>query len=129
MNTQCPKCHSNHVGKINLAKKGLGALGMFAGTATGVAGAINGARYGSVVGFVGGPMGSITGAVVGGLFGAVTGGTVGSAVGEVIDDTVLDNYECFDCQHHFSQPVDMEPYSEPFDPSASAESAPSHPLH
>lgn len=108
MNIHCPKCHSERVGKINFAKKGMGTLGVVAGTAGGVSSVVSGARIGSTVGLVAGPGGSVTGAIVGGLLGAVAGGTVGAAVGEIIDDTVLDNFECFECQHRFSHPTSRQ---------------------
>ena len=49
---------------------------------------------------------TILSAIIGGLIGGVAGCTAGAAFGDAIDDTVLDNFECLDCQHsfHFQAP-------------------------
>ena len=40
-----------------------------------------------------------------GVVGGATGAVAGAQLGEVIDDTILDNYQCLDCDYTFSQKV------------------------
>ncbi len=47
-------------------------------------------------------LGGIAGAIVGGLVGGFAGGSAGAAVGEMLDETVLDSFECLECDYRFS---------------------------
>ena len=106
MHLKCPTCHSQHIEKLDYAKKTGGAVGFVGGAASGMAGALGGARLGATVGLIAGPIGSgigsIAGAILGGLMGGTAGGLTGAKLGQVIDKRLLDNNHCLNCGHTFS---------------------------
>lgn len=107
---QCPKCGSFNIKERNHAQKTLGVIGTVAGAGVGLRAAIYGSNIGMRLGLVAGPPGGIFGLVVGGIFGAFVSGSfgcsLGTAVGKQIDQSILDNYECFDCNCSFSKDHD-----------------------
>ena len=48
-----------------------------------------------------GPVGTIGGALLGALVGGVAGSLAGADVGGRLDDTILDKYQCLDCENTF----------------------------
>lgn len=107
MSVQCPRCYSMNIQTHNRAKHAGGVIGGVGGTASGIAGALSGAEVGGTVGVWAGPfglaLGTLAGALIGGLVGGATGGIAGAKLGEVVDARVLENHQCLDCGHHFSQ--------------------------
>ncbi|BBB66559.1 hypothetical protein UNDYM_2306 [Undibacterium sp. YM2] len=105
----CPWCGSHQVQIRNYAKKAGGAIGTVAGVTAGAVSFFGGAEVGAVTGAAAGPVGivigSIAGAIIGGLVGGATGCSVGVRLGAVLDDRILDNYECQECGHTYSQEV------------------------
>ena len=112
--TQCPKCGSTKVDKRNHAKRvttsvGAAAGGTGAGIAAARAGTVAGEKIGGAIGAAAfGPGGKITGEAIGRIAGAVVAGLagaagVGSMAGELIDAHVLNNFQCMECSHAFSE--------------------------
>jgi len=103
----CPKCQSKRVDIDNRARKAGGLIGTMAGSTSAMAYALSGAETGMTVGRLVGPtgmmLGGLAGAIIAGLIGGAVGCKAGAAVGEVIDATVLNNYRCLSCGHHFSK--------------------------
>lgn len=106
MSIKCPRCQSNHVISLDHAKRAGGLIGAVGGAAS----ALSGARIGGTVGAIAGPPGLMLGSLAGAAFGvlacAASGGLVGAKVGAIVDERVLDNYQCQDCGHTFSQSTD-----------------------
>lgn len=106
MSVFCPKCHSNHIDILNLAKKSIGTVGTLAGATSGAAGVIQGARAGfSVVSALPPgthPYAQIAAVIIGCLVGGATGCAIGVSLGEMVDENILDNFLCLECGHTFS---------------------------
>ena len=116
---QCPKCGSRNIDTRNYGRKAGAGIGGIAGGIAGyfgvTAGAATGAEVGAEIGAVvagltsmgaGAPVGAVIGGaagmVIGALAGVSTGMAAGAAAGAMADELLLDNYECLECGHTFS---------------------------
>lgn len=91
MSAICPKCNSPNVSCSQIAQRTGASIGT-----------IGGAIYGYRIGAVLGPIGMFTGAIAGLIGGAITGCEAGHAVGKVIDEKIINEYQCNNCDHIFS---------------------------
>ena len=91
MSAICPKCNSPNVSCSKIAQQ----VGASIGT-------VGGAIYGYRIGAAFGPIGMFTGAIAGLIGGAITGCEAGHTVGKVIDEKIINEYQCNNCHHTFS---------------------------
>jgi len=91
MSIFCPNCNSPNVSGSQIAQRTGASIGT-----------IGGAIYGYRIGTVFGPIGMFTGAMAGLICGAMSGCEAGHAIGKIIDENIINEYQCNNCQHTFS---------------------------
>lgn len=91
MSAFCPKCNSPNVSGSQIAQKTGASIGT-----------VGGAIYGYRIGTVFGPIGMFTGVMAGLICGAMSGCEAGHAIGKIIDENIINEHQCNNCQHTFS---------------------------